>query len=181
MNNLTINEYLGVVKYFYRNIYKKNKGFVIIYREEQYNHFRSLENALMERDLLEAYDWDYESLIMNETSNNNPYMDISLPPFPDVKVPGNLSGESHTANKNYVYYVPTKNKYQVRKLIDGEIKVFGYYNTHSLADKVSDKLQDYDWPDDWKCVVDDVVNLYNNNNCTLDSFVEDKKEIGGII
>ena len=48
--------------------------------------FTNIEDALYERDMLKKCNWDYELLVETINDNNNPYYDMTLPPYPERKI-----------------------------------------------------------------------------------------------
>jgi hypothetical protein len=159
------------VRFFYRNIIREGNHYSIRKGNKVVNTFVSLENALAERDLLEKYDWDYESLIMTEYELENKYLNMELPEFPKLRSQGAYKGIKHKTRNNYVYYISNAKRYQIRKTRDGVAKSFGNYVSKELANKVSDELQLKNWPDDWEYIREYVVRReLMNKNTMLDDF-----------
>ena len=74
-------------KHLYRYIWKINGKYRVVKNNKSYGTFNTLENALLERDLLEDYNWNTEALINIETVTKNRYQEMNLPPFEKQQKP----------------------------------------------------------------------------------------------
>ena len=105
-------------KHLYRYIWKINGKYRVVKYQKSYGTFNTLENALLERDLLEDYNWNTEELINIETVTKNRYQEMNLPPFEKQQKPkeipkyitkrGNLYLRQKSLNGQTVHFASTK-------------------------------------------------------------------------
>lgn len=152
---------------FYRFISKRGNSFVIRKDGEYYGSYQNIEDALYERDRLVQIDWDVD-LWVGLAETNNPYYQITLPPFDReatyiseenecwvVREKGKnqkYRGRYHSleeAKKVALIYnanVSHKNKgFCVRRNIDGKSTYFGRYRTREEAEKRVKELEKNGW------------------------------------
>lgn len=53
---------------------------------EKIGVYKNIEDALFERDFLVEHDWDYNLLVETINDQENPYYDMTLPPYPTRKI-----------------------------------------------------------------------------------------------
>ena len=128
------------IKFLYRFIIRRGKHYCIFKDGVRYNTFHTLENAMLERDLLEWCDWN-ESLVEHlGTDIPNPYKKIDLPKFPK---------DRNSINRIPYVTVTERGRYRVQKMINGSLSTFGSFNTKREATAIVKKLQANDWNDDF--------------------------------
>ena len=129
------------IKHLYRYIIKRGNSYTIRRQRKYYGTYGKLENAMLERDLLEDVNWDVAALINLPSVVNNRYFEWDLPPFP-------------TLPRNDVYGLPkyitrgSKGNYRVQKLLDGKVCSFGTYSRLEDAVNVRDELIRVGWNKD---------------------------------
>ena len=123
------------IKFLYRYIIKRGDRYCIFHNGERLGTFTSLENAMLERDLLEWCDWDEES-VLDLGSVPNPYEFLELPPFPV---------DRNSINRIPYVTVTKQGKFRVQKVIDGELVVFGTVGTRRQAEAIVDELRLNGW------------------------------------
>ena len=124
---------------FYRFISKRGNSFVIRKDGEYYGSYQNIEDALYERDRLVQIDWDVD-LWVGLAETNNPYYQITLPPF-DREA-------TYISEENECWVVREKGKNQgfcVRRNIDGKSTYFGRYRTREEAEKRVKELEKNGW------------------------------------
>ena len=156
------------MKKFYKYIQKRGDSYSIIKRGkdgvEWYGTYSKLTDALYERDRLIEADWDWDTLMeMEETENK--YESMELPKFihemmyiahtPEVykvyighKYKGSFRNKSD-ANE-YAEMIggrvtTVKGKYRVQKSINGKTVYFNQYPTLEEAQKRRDELIENGW------------------------------------
>lgn len=72
---------------------------------DKYTNYRNLEDALFERDFLMDHDWDYDLLIECIDDTNNPYYDMTLPPYPERKIRNLRERDYHTEDLTEMHYL----------------------------------------------------------------------------
>lgn len=89
--------YYTQLLYFYQYITKHkdhhNNGKWLLmlpkeYTDNKLEHilYNRIEDALFERDFLKEHGWDYDLLVETINDEDNPYLDMELPPYPSRKV-----------------------------------------------------------------------------------------------
>lgn len=122
--------------HLYRYIKQRNGKYLILKDNIDYGTYNKLEDALLERDILEDCNWNQEIVISNATITQNRYKEYDLPPFPK------------TRNKilplpRYISYNGTS--YIIQKRINKEVKFFGSYHTLKEAKNIKRKLMKNNW------------------------------------
>ena len=124
-------------KHIYRYIWKIKGRYRIVKNNKSYGSFTKLENALLERDILEDYNWDENILTNIETITKNRYLEMDLPPF-----------KKQTKQKLPKYIRKRGKGYLIQKSINGQTVHFGTYNTLKEASYIRMLLEDNNWNKD---------------------------------
>lgn len=125
-------------KHLYRFIRKRDNRYVIRKNNKHYGTFHKVENAMLERDLLEDVDWNTEALINLPSVVYNRYLEWDLPPFP-------------VSPRNDRYGLPKYvtrgggGRFRVQKLLGGKVYSFGSYRTVEDAVRARDELIKCGW------------------------------------
>ena len=89
---------------------------------EKIGVYRNIEDALFERDFLVEHDWDYNLLVETINDEENPYYDMTLPPYPTRKI-------RNISKRNY----REKELTEIMKLIQEDPSL----SQRDIADKLS--------------------------------------------
>lgn len=151
---------------FYRYIVEDGKGYAIMKNNEKYGSYRTLEDALYERDRLIAVGWDWDlSMELPETPNN--YKHIELPPFEhssyitvdsehwvvrekgkEQRYRGRYYTEEEAKTVAMIYRANISHKkkaFRVQKRINGKTVYFGRYKTRKEAEERVEELKQNGW------------------------------------
>ena len=120
----------------YRYIYERKGKYYIRKNNKSYGSFNSLENAMLDRDLLEICNWDQDLMISLSTVQANMYKEFDLPPFKRDRL------DKYRLPKYITRY---GDKYRVQKYIEGELCVFGDFSTLHDALVCRDSLVRVGW------------------------------------
>ena len=152
---------------FYKYIVKSGNGYSIKKGNERYGNYSRLSDALYERDRLIKANWDWDTLVeMEETENF--YEKMNLPRFIHEYSYINRVVQRYKIYKDGFYRGSFNNKqdayayaemiggeieessvvYKVVKKINGKQKVFGNYKTIEEAVKRRDEMIKKGWSDD---------------------------------
>ena len=124
--------------HLYRYIIKRGNSYIIRRKQKYYGAFVKLENAMLERDMLEDVNWDTSVLINLPSVVSNRYFEWDLPPFP-------------VNRRNDKYGLPkyvtrgSKGHFRVQKFLDGKVCSFGTYATLEDAVCARDELVKSGW------------------------------------
>lgn len=122
-------------KHIYRYIWKIKGRYRVVKNNKTYGSFTKLENALLERDLLEDYNWDENILADIETITKNRYLEMDLPPF-----------KKQIKSSKLPKYIRKRGKgYLIQKSINGQTIHFGTYPTLTEASYARMILEDNNW------------------------------------
>lgn len=105
-------------RFFYRGIYKKDKGYQLVHKNEHYGWYPDLPTALFDRDRLEQCGWDME-VFVQLPEIPNPYLYMELP-------------EYHH-EPEYIVYLPAK--WRVQKKVNGRMCYYGTFDSYEEAEK----------------------------------------------
>ena len=151
---------------FYRYIHQRGNSYEIVKGGEKFGTYRTLADALYERDRLIAVDWDWDlSMELPETING--YIHIKLPPFTHTthithdsecwvvrnrgrkqEYRGTYYTEEEAKEVARIYNASISHKneaFRVQKRINGTTVYFGRYKTYEEAKKRVKELERNGW------------------------------------
>lgn len=149
---------------FYKYIREHGEGYQIIKDNETYGTYSKLSDALYERDRLIKANWDWETCVQLEESENF-YEKMKLPRFIHeysyiykryntflVYVGEEMKGRFNNKSDAFEFAEEVGGKvymtnptYRVQKSINGKQKSFGYFKTLEEAKKERDRLIKRGW------------------------------------